>query len=99
VLTITPTSDPPGLRLSGDVDASNADQLDHALSPLAARGGDITLDVSQLGFIGSAGMQVLVRALIDVEGKGRIVVTGARAPFTKLVGIMGLDRFTHFQVG
>lgn len=99
MLTVTPTSDPPGLQVAGDVDASNVDQLERALSPLVAGGGDITLDVSGLGFIGSAGIQVLVRALLGVEGKGRVIVTGAGAPFKKLVGIMGLDRFTHLQVG
>ena len=98
MLTVTPTSDPPGLQVAGDLDASNVDQLERALSPLVVGGGDITLEVSRLGFIGSAGIQVLVRTLIEVEGKGRVIVTGAGASFKKLVGITGLDRFTHLEV-
>ncbi len=98
MLTLTPTSDPSGLQVAGDLDASNVDQLERALSPLVAGAGDITLDVSALGFIGSAGIQVLVRALMEVEGKGRVIVTGASVSFKKLVGITGLDRFTHLEV-
>jgi anti-anti-sigma factor len=98
VLTITSTSDPRGLRLSGDIDVSNVDQLETALSPEVREGGDITIDVSELGFIGSAGIQVLVRALMDLEGRGRLILVGVRATLKKLVGIMGLDRFPHLDL-
>jgi anti-anti-sigma factor len=98
VLTITSTSDPRGLRLSGDIDASNVDQLETALAPEVQEDGDITLDVSELGFIGSAGIQVLVRALINLEGRGRLIVVGAGATLKKLVGIMGLDGFPHLEL-
>ncbi|MGH2661528.1 MAG: STAS domain-containing protein [Actinomycetota bacterium] len=98
MLTITSTSDPRGLRLSGDIDASNVDQLETALAPEVQEDGDITLDVSELGFIGSAGIQVLVRTLINLEGRGRLIVVGAGATLKKLVGIMGLDGFPHLEL-
>lgn len=98
MLTITSTSDPRGFRLSGDIDASNVDQLENALAPVVREGGDITIDVSELGFIGSAGLQVVIRALMNLEGRGRLVLVGVGATLRKLVGIMGLERFPHLEL-
>ena len=98
MLTIRSTSDPRGFRLSGDIDASNVDQLETALAPEVREGGDITIDVSELGFIGSAGLQVVVRALLDLDGRGRLTLVGVGTTLRKLVEIMGLDRFPHLEL-
>jgi anti-anti-sigma factor len=98
MLEIARIDEPRGLRLSGEVDLSNADQLKSALEPEVERGGEITLDVAGLTFIGSAGVQALIRALLDLEGRGSIVLFDPRDSLRQLIGIMGLDRFPNLEV-
>ena len=98
MLEIEPIDEDRGLRLVGEVDLSNVDQLKTALDPQVDRGGEITLDVAGLSFIGSAGVQVLIRALIDLEGRGVIVLRSPGESLRQLIGIMGLDRFPNLEV-
>jgi anti-anti-sigma factor len=87
-----------GLRLAGEVDLSNVDQLTEALEPEVRRGGEIVLDVAGLKFMGSAGVQTLIRALLDLEGRGTIVLRDPGDSLRHLIGIMGLDRFPNLEV-
>jgi anti-anti-sigma factor len=98
VLEIERIEEPRGLRLVGEVDLSNVDQLKAALEPEVHRGGVIALDVAGLTFIGSAGVQALVRALIDLEGRGSVVLVAPGNSLRQLIGIMGLDRFPNLEV-
>jgi anti-anti-sigma factor len=69
-----PTSSPPGFRLVGEVDLSNASQLGELLLGAVQAGGDVTLDLSEVAFIDSTGIQVLLKAVKRIEGRGRIVL-------------------------
>jgi anti-anti-sigma factor len=59
-LHISTTED--GLRLEGEVDISNSPQLADALATASARGGDVVLDMTELRFMDSTGIQTLIRA-------------------------------------
>jgi anti-anti-sigma factor len=59
-LRIIATED--GLRLDGEVDISNSQQLAAALAPLTGQGGDVVLDASDLRFMDSTGIQTLLQA-------------------------------------
>jgi anti-anti-sigma factor len=98
VLEIERIDEPRGLRLVGELDLSNVDQLNAALEPEVQRGGEIALDVAGLSFIGSAGVQALIRALLDLEGRGGIVLVAPGDSLRQLIGIMGLDRFPNLEV-
>jgi anti-anti-sigma factor len=98
VLEIERIDEPRGLRVVGEVDLANADQLKAALDPEVERGGEIVLDVAGLTFMGSAGVQALIRALIDLEGRGAIVLLSPGDSLRQLIGIMGLDRFPNLEV-
>ncbi len=98
MLEIERIDEPRGLRLVGEVDLSNAEQLQAALEPEVQLGGEIALDVAGLTFIGSAGVQALIRALLDLEGRGRIVLLDPGDSLRQLIGIMGLDRFPNLEV-
>src|SRR5439155_15042523 len=52
-----PTSSPPGFRLVGEVDLSNASQLGELLLAAVQVGGDVTLDLSVVSFIDRSGIQ------------------------------------------
>jgi anti-sigma B factor antagonist len=98
IVDIQRTEQPRGLRVAGEIDLSNTDKLTAALEPEVGQGGDVTLDVSGLEFIDSSGMRVLIRALIDLEDRGRLVLVGPREPLRRLIAVMGLERFGNLQV-
>lgn len=51
------------LRLSGELDLAAAPGLEERLAQLSAEGVAIRLDLSQLAFIDSSGVRVLIRAV------------------------------------
>lgn len=69
-----PTTSPPGFRLVGEVDLSNASRLSEILLGAVQAGGDITLDLSEVTFMDSTAIQVLLRAGKRIEGRGRLVL-------------------------
>lgn len=97
-LEIGRTDDPPGLTLAGEVDLADVDELASALEPHVHRGGDITLDVSGLRFMGSSGVQVLIRTLLSLEGRGRLVLVHPAGGVRRLIEVMGLERFENLDV-
>ncbi|MFG0318677.1 MAG: STAS domain-containing protein [Planctomycetota bacterium JB042] len=58
-LDIELTEQPPGLRLSGDIDSHTAPDLAEALGSIPAD-RDVELDMAGVGFIDSSGLRVLV---------------------------------------
>jgi anti-anti-sigma factor len=98
VLEIVPTDAPRGLRIVGEVDLANADELREALEPEVRAGGEITLDLTGLRFMSSTGIQVLVRALQELEGRGRLVLDAPTPSFRHLLTVIGLERFEHLEV-
>jgi len=98
VLEIARTDDPRGLRLVGEIDLATVDDLTAALEPHVREGGDITLDVAGVRFMGSSGAQVLIRALVSLEGRGRLVLVQPVSSVRRLIEIMGLDRFDNLEV-
>jgi anti-anti-sigma regulatory factor len=76
-LVIRQTATPPGLALSGEVDASNVQLLERALA-VAARASeqDLHLDLSGLEFCDLGGMRAIVRAA-ETLGTGRRLVVHA----------------------
>jgi ABC-type transporter Mla MlaB component len=69
-LEILATVDPPGLALTGDVDASNVTAFADSLRAAMARPGDVHLDLGGLLFCDLGGLQVIVRSA-QALGPGR----------------------------
>jgi anti-anti-sigma factor len=57
------------------------------LDPKLVEGGDVTLDVSELTFMDSTGLQVLIRSAIALDGRGRVVL---RSPTNLVRSILDL---------
>lgn len=72
-LTITPTKDGTGARLSGEIDLATAEVLAKALDELVHRGGDVHLDLADLRFVDVSGVAVVVAAAAELDS-GRTVV-------------------------
>src|SRR5437762_10635301 len=63
-----------GLRLAGELDLATVDALVVALEPELERGGDVTLDVAEVSFMDSTGLQVLIKSALALSGKGRLIL-------------------------
>ncbi len=59
---------PPKLALAGELDSSNVEQLEAAVASIVDRGPErVVFDLSELRFMDSAGISVLVRLAAEVQ--------------------------------
>lgn len=98
-LFIEPISDRRGLRLSGELDASNVFSLTEPLEELVRADADLTIDLSDLGFIDSAGIHLLIRSAKALEGRGTMVVVCPEGAVRKVLLLVGFPgAFTHVRL-
>jgi anti-anti-sigma factor len=97
-LTVETVEEPRGLRLTGELDLARVNEVDAALKALVDQGGEITLDVEELLFMDSSGIQLLIRALQGLEGRGRIVLRRPGTGIKRLIDVMGLDRIENLDI-
>jgi len=92
-VTTREESDRSVVACSGELDAHSAPLLEAQLGPLAAAtGASIVVDLSEVGFIDSTGLGVLVTTLKhvrEVDGRLDVVVTSSRV--LKVFTITGLN--------
>jgi anti-sigma B factor antagonist len=82
------------LALIGELDIAVAGGLQDRLRQYADAGRDVRLDLSQLDFIDSSGVQAVVMALKDARGRGRGLEVDRRLSATtrRMIEIMGIER-------
>lgn len=97
-LQVEAVDDPRGLRLVGELDLASVGDVDAALRPLVEDGGDITIDVSELRFMDSSAVQLVIRTLQGLDGRGRIVLHHPVSTVKRLIEVMGLDRFENLEI-
>jgi anti-sigma B factor antagonist len=86
------------LRLVGELDMSNADQLADMLAEIGAAGDQVILDMSELTFIDSSGVHVILRYAVSLDGRGPIVLLNPGPTVMKILQIVGADSMPHVQV-
>ena len=65
------------LALLGELDVVSAPELEQCLNDvLAEPHARVSLDLSELAFVDSAGMSVLIKAKQDADSNGRTLVLG-----------------------
>jgi anti-anti-sigma factor len=79
------------LRLSGEIDMSNAQDLKRALEAGIEQGGPIFIDVRELTFIDSAGVHVWVQAAEALTDRGCLVIHGEQRHLSRLLDLLGVD--------
>jgi anti-anti-sigma factor len=97
-LVIESVDDPKGLRLSGELDLATVAEVDSALRPIVEEGGEITIDVVSLRFMDSSAVQLLIRALQGLEGRGRLILVRPMSTVKRLIDVMGLARFENLEI-
>jgi anti-anti-sigma factor len=79
-----------GARLVGELDLLVYEKADLALSPLFEAPGDVTLDVSDLTFIDSSGIRLLVRLEGAIRERGVLHLRGASPHIARVFQVAGL---------
>jgi anti-anti-sigma factor len=98
LLEIVETGPPRAFRLIGELDISNADTLGSLLDREIDERRDISLDLSELTFIDSSGVRVLIRAMDRLSGKGRLLLLSPSTSVQHVFSLMGLGRSGTMQV-
>jgi anti-anti-sigma factor len=100
LLDIVQTDQRRTFRLIGELDISNAETLAAILDRETQDQGDINLDMSELTFIDSSGIRVLLQAMDRLDGQGRLVLVAPTNPVRQILSLMGLqDRDGLLVVG
>jgi anti-anti-sigma factor len=88
------------LSLSGELDMAAEDALDSALKPLCAAGGPVTIQVSDLTFMGSTGLHLLATAAKELEGRGCIILHGldGHRSIRKVMELSRVDQFRNIHL-
>jgi anti-anti-sigma factor len=87
------TTDPPGIRLSGEADMSNRHAfrvvMDHLVDDTPPTDGPLTVDISGLRFADSAAIRILIRT--TATKAGRLRVAGCSPAMLRLLRFNGAD--------
>jgi anti-sigma B factor antagonist len=81
-------------RLIGDIDAKSAPDAQGHIIPLAGDDCKIILDMSEVGYMSSAGLRMLLAVRRSIPASGRIVLTGLSEALSETMSVTGfLDFF------
>lgn len=95
-LTVRPT--PTGFHLTGEIDSSTADTLATHLRSSGANSGDVELHMTNVDFIDSSGLRVLIEAHQEADNGGRrLVIVEPSAIVARLLDISGLTSYLHVK--
>lgn len=83
------------VELSGDIDASTAPEVQKQVVPLAAPGSKILMDMTQVPYMSSAGLRMLLSMYRQTEAKkGKLVLVGLSEELQDTMSVTGfLDFF------
>ncbi|HYU58998.1 MAG TPA: STAS domain-containing protein [Actinomycetota bacterium] len=99
VVTVTGLAGGRGLRIVGELDASNVFDLTERLEETVTGEGDVTLDLRDLRFIDSAGIHALIRAAKQLEGRGRMRLLVVPGPVLRVIELVGIrESLPHVDV-
>ena len=96
--TVIERSGPRSFRLAGNIDASNAANVADLLEPYLQTDGDITLDLSELEFIDSVGLGVLVTTTKGLRGQGKLVVENPQHTVARAIELAGLLSISNLEL-
>jgi anti-anti-sigma factor len=80
------------IRLAGELDISNKSELDEVLEAAAEQGGPILVDLSELTFMDSTGINALVRTAASVHGRGCVILHGEQDRVRRVLDIARVEQ-------
>ena len=79
------------ITLEGELNSVTAPQLEAAIAGDLKTVNDIVFDMTDLFYITSAGLRLLLAAQQETDGRGSVVVRGACEEIREIIGITGFD--------
>jgi anti-anti-sigma factor len=83
--------------ITGELDISTAPLLSDTIGAAVARGGPITLDVSSMTFIDSAGVHAILKALADLPS-GCLILHGVPNGMQRVLDIVEIGRAPNLHI-
>ena len=80
---------PAGLKLTGEIDATNAHRVGSALCEHVPASGSLHLDVSEISFCDVSGIRAIVSYAESLDGDRKLVLHGIPAQLEKVINVMG----------
>lgn len=90
---VKPYGDATVVEASGDVDGSTASILQEHVLAVAQPGCRLLLDLSQVSYMSSAGLRVMLLLHRQITGKGKVVLVGLN---DEIQGTMAATGFLKF---
>jgi anti-sigma B factor antagonist len=79
------------VRVFGDVDLLSADELQEAVTAAATPTHAVVVDMTEVEFIDSSGLNALVRAAAEIRDKGGSVRLGGMSePVERIISVSGI---------
>jgi anti-anti-sigma factor len=79
------------IRLVGELDMSSARELEEALGSAVEQAGPVLIDLSELTFMDSTGISVLLKATEALRGRGCIILHGERDNVGRVLDLVRID--------
>lgn len=98
MLVIEATERPRGYRLRGEVDLAAADALAKTLQRATAHEETLHLDITDVTFLDSIGLAVVIRTALALEGRGSLVLTGAQPAVRRILDVTGTSGIPNVKV-
>jgi anti-anti-sigma factor len=86
------------LHLSGEVDSATLPQLERRLAESVAKAADLTLDLSELTFMDSSGLRLLIEVAHQLEGSGKLILLAPSGIVRRVLELTQLDRIPNLEV-
>lgn len=86
-----------GVRITGQVDLSNAERFRKAVMAAARGAAELTLDLEDCTYMGSEGIGVLIEAMKEL-GDGRLMLRSPSGILLKVLDIAGLSKLPNVDI-
>jgi anti-anti-sigma factor len=80
-----------GIGLAGELDLSTAPELDRVLETAVEHGGPVLVDLSELTFMDSTGINAFLKAARSLSGRGCLILHGEQDRVGRLLDLVRVD--------
>jgi anti-sigma B factor antagonist len=88
----------PAVVVAGDLDMASTDTFHRVLAPSLRRGGTVVVDMTNLDFMDSSGVHVVIEAAKELEGRGCLLLHGVHDPVKRLLDLVGITAIHNIHV-
>lgn len=98
VFEISPLVNGKGLRLAGELDLAGAPRLTEAFLDFASPEREVHLDLTQVSFLDSSGLRVILALARSRADTGSVVLLDPSAAVRRILEIVGIDEHPGIEI-